>query len=168
MNFAIPALAQEARAVNRVKVEQRFTVVIGNPPYSGQSANKGAWMSALLRGQDGEMATGSYFQVDGKSLGERNSKWLNDDYVKFMRYGHRCIERTRVGLLGFVTNHSYLDNPTFRGMRQVLKDTFDAMYLLDLHGNLEEEGAVARRREGRKRVRHPTGCRGMPLTQTGW
>ena len=139
MNFAIPALAQEARAVNRVKVEQRFTVVIGNPPYSGQSANKGAWMSALLRGQDGEMATGSYFQVDGKSLGERNSKWLNDDYVKFMRYGHRCIERTRVGLLGFVTNHSYLDNPTFRGMRQVLKDTFDAMYLLDLHGNSKKK-----------------------------
>ena len=135
MDFAIPALAHEAEAVNQVKGGQRFTVVMGNPPYSGHSANKGNWIRDLLRGEDGVEATGSYFQVDGEPLGERNPKWLNDDYVKFIRYAHRCIERTGVGVLGFVTNHSYLDNPTFRGMRQSLMDTFGEMYLLDLHGN---------------------------------
>ena len=135
MDFAIPALAHEAQEVNQVKGGQRFTVVMGNPPYSGHSANKGNWIRDLLRGEDGVEATGSYFQVDGEPLGERNPKWLNDDYVKFVRYAHRRIEWTGEGVLGFVTNHSYLDNPTFRGMRQSLMDTFNEMYLLDLHGN---------------------------------
>ena len=139
MDFAIPALAHEAQAVNQVKGEQRFTVVMGNPPYSGHSANKGNWIRDLLRGEDSVAATGSYFQVDGEPLGERNPKWLNDDYVKFIRYAHRSIERTRVGVLGFVTNHSYLNNPTFRGMRQNLMDTFGEMYLLDLHGNSKKK-----------------------------
>ena len=93
----------------------------------------------MLRGEDGVEVTGSYFQVDGAPLGERNPKWLNDDYVKFIRYAHRRIERTGEGVLGFVTNHSYLDNPTFRGMRQSLMDTFDEMYLLDLHGNSKKK-----------------------------
>ena len=70
---------------------------------------------------------------------ERQVKWLNDDYVKFIRYAHRRIERTGEGVLGFVTNHSYLDNPTFRGMRQSLMDTFDEMYLVDLHGNSKKK-----------------------------
>ncbi len=139
MDFAIPALAEEAQAVNQVKAGQRFTVVIGNPPYSGHSANKGDWIRGLLRGEDGSDATGSYFHIDGKPLGERNPKWLNDDYVKFIRYAHRSIERTRVGILGFVTNHSYMDNPTFRGMRQSLKDTFAEVHLLDLHGNSKKK-----------------------------
>ena len=139
MGFAIPALAHEALAVNQVKSEQRFTVVIGNPPYSGHSANRGKWIGDLLRGGDGVEATGNYFQVDGESLGERNPKWLNDDYVKFIRYAHRQIERTGEGVLGFVTNHSYMDNPTFRGMRQSLMDTFDKMYLFDLHGNSKKK-----------------------------
>ena len=139
MDFAIPSLAQEARAVNKVKDGQRFTVVIGNPPYSGHSANKGDWIRDLLRGKDGTTTTGSYFQVDGEPLGERNPKWLNDDYVKFIRLAHRRIEQTGAGVLGFVTNHSYLDNPTFRGMRQSLTTTFGEMHLLDLHGNSKKK-----------------------------
>ena len=114
-------------------------VVLGNPPYSGHSANKGQWIRDLLRGKDGIDTTGSYFQVDGLRLDERNPKWLNDDYVKFIRYAQRRIERTGEGVLGFVTNHSYLDNPTFRGMRQSLMDTFDEIYVLDLHGNSKKK-----------------------------
>ena len=114
-------------------------VVLGNPPYSGHSANKGQWISDLLHGKDGIETTGSYFQVDGDPLKERNPKWLNDDYVKFIRYAQRRIERTGEGVLAFVTNHSYLDNPTFRGMRQSLMETFDEMYLLDLHGNSKKK-----------------------------
>ena len=109
-------------------------VVIGNPPYSGHSANKGKWIKDLLRGRV-EGSPTSYFHVDGEPLGERNSKWLNDDYVKFIRFAQWRIERTGEGVLGFITNHSYLDNPTFRGMRKSLIETFDEIYVLDLHGN---------------------------------
>ena len=128
-------IAREAASADDVKRDKPVMVIIGNPPYSGHSSNKGPWIRDLLRGEDGVERTGNYFQVDGGPLNEKNPKWLNDDYVKFIRYAHRRIERTGEGVLGFVTNHSYLDNPTFRGMRQSLMDTFDEMYLLDLHGN---------------------------------
>ena len=83
--FAIPALANEAQAVNEIKRDARFTVIIGNPPYSGHSANKGTWIRELLRGSTGNRRAENYFEVDGGSLNERNPKWLNDDYVKFIR-----------------------------------------------------------------------------------
>ena len=132
-------IAREAASADDVKRDKPVMVIIGNPPYSGHSANKGPWIRELLRGKDGVTETSSYFQVDGEALRERQVKWLNDDYVKFIRYAHRRIERTGEGVLGFVTNHSYLDNPTFRGMRQSLMDTFDEMYLVDLHGNSKKK-----------------------------
>jgi len=76
-----------------------------------------------------------YFFVDEKPLGEKNPKWLQDDYVKFLRFAQWKIEQAGRGVVGMITNHSYLDNPTFRGMRQSLMRTFDDIYLLDLHGN---------------------------------
>ena len=133
------AIAQESASADAVKREYPVMVVLGNPPYSGHSANKGNWIRNLLRGKDGNDATGNYFQVDGSKLEERNPKWLNDDYVKFIRYAQRRIEIRGEGVLGFVTNHSYLDNPTFRGMRQNLMETFDEIYLLDLHGNSKKK-----------------------------
>ena len=138
-DFAIPALADEAQAVNEVKRAARFTVIIGNPPYSGHSANKGGWIRELLRGSAGTLPVENYFEVDGGPLNERNPKWLNDDYVKFIRLAHWQIERTGLGLFGFITNHSYLDNPTFRGMRESLAATFPQIHLLDLHGNAKKK-----------------------------
>ncbi len=129
----IPALAHEAKAVNTVKRGQRFTVVIGNPPYFGHSVNNGDWIVGLLRKRI--VRSPGYFEVDGAPLGERNPKWLNDDYVKFIRWAQVTIEQAQTGLLGYITNHGYLDNPTFRGMRQSLLCTFGKNYLLDLHGN---------------------------------
>ncbi len=76
-----------------------------------------------------------YFVCDGKLLGERNPKWLQDDYVKFIRFAQWRIDQTGQGIVAFITNHGYLDNPTFRGMRQSLMKTFDTLYVLDLHGN---------------------------------
>ena len=76
-----------------------------------------------------------YKQIDGKPLGEKNPKWLQDDYVKFLRFAQWKIEQAGRGIVGIITNHSYLDNPTFRGMRQSLMRTFDDIYTLDLHGN---------------------------------
>lgn len=123
-------LAAEAKAVNEVKWYQRFTVVIGNPPYSGSSANTGQWISTLLK---------DYYQVDGSSLGERNSKWIQDDYVKFIRVGQFLCSQCSLGLLGLITNHGYIDNPTFRGMRQSLLSTFSTIMALDLHGNVKKK-----------------------------
>jgi type I restriction-modification system DNA methylase subunit len=128
----------EADAANRIKEIAPVMVILGNPPYSGHSANNGEWIKNLLKGKDTltEQQTSNYFEVDGKLIRDQGSlKWLNDDYVKFIRFGQWRIERTGYGILAFVTNHSYLDNSTFRGMRQSLIKTFDDIYVLDLHGS---------------------------------
>lgn len=132
-------LARETAAADRVKQDLPVLVVFGNPPYSGHSANKGVWIDDLLKGRvsDGSKAP-SYYDVDGQPLGERNPKWLQDDYVKFIRWAQWRIERTGAGILAFITNHSYLDNPTFRGMRRSLMQTFTDIYVLDLHGNAKK------------------------------
>jgi predicted helicase len=134
-------ISDEANEAAKVKQGYPVMVVLGNPPYSGHSANKGQWINDLLRGKDSQTGrlTGNYFEVDGQPLGERNPKWLNDDYVKFIRLAQWRIEKTGYGILAFITNHGYLDNPTFRGMRQSLMQTFDDMYILDLHGNSKKK-----------------------------
>ncbi len=130
-------ISDEANEAAKVKQNDPVMVVLGNPPYSGHSVNKGVWISELLHGIDSQTgrATSNYFMVDGHPLNERNPKWLNDDYVKFIRFAQWRIERTGYGILAFITNHGYLDNPTFRGMRQSLMQSFDEIYVLDLHGN---------------------------------
>ncbi|MHA1795282.1 MAG: type ISP restriction/modification enzyme, partial [Promethearchaeota archaeon] len=134
-------IAEEANEAGIVKQDMPVMVILGNPPYSGHSENKGKWINSLLRGQDDrtDTITENYFEVDGKPLGERNPKWLNDDYVKFIRFAQHRIEQTGYGILAFITNHSYLDNPTFRGMRQSLMNSFDDIYILDLHGNSKKK-----------------------------
>ena len=118
-------LADESHMAEAVKTTQPVLVIMGNPPYSGVSTNKGAWIMNLLN---------DYKQVDGKPLGERKT-WLDDDYVKFIRFAQWKIDQAGEGVLGFITNHSYLDNPTFRGMRQSLMASFDQLHILNLHGN---------------------------------
>jgi len=118
-------LTEEGREAKKVKEEVPILVILGNPPYFGISENKGDWITGLIE---------DYKYVDGKHFGEKKH-WLQDDYVKFIRFGQWKIDRTGEGILGFITNHSYLDNPTFRGMRQSLMRSFDEIYLLNLHGN---------------------------------
>ena len=138
----LPALAHEAKAVNEIKRKQRFTVVMGNPPYSGLSSNMGPWIDGLLKGRlpDGT-ATESYYHVDGEPLGERKV-WLQDDYVKFIRLSQWLLDGTGVGVHGYISNHGYLDNPTFRGMRWSLMQSFRRIRVLDLHGNLKKKEAA--------------------------
>ncbi len=133
-------LAREARKANLVKAKSPINVVIGNPPYRGHSANKTKWLRDLLRGKisDGSRKA-NYFEVDGEPLGEKNPKWLNDDYVKFIRFGQWRIDNTGEGILAFITNHAYIDNPTFRGMRQQLMASFSDIYILNLHGNIKKK-----------------------------
>ena len=132
--FMSEALAHEAKAANTAK-ETRFTVVVGNPPYLGLSRNMGEWIRNLLRGKEGKQTNlANYYEVDGKPLGEKKV-WLQDDYVKFFRVAQRSIDLSGSGVLGLITNHGYLDNPTFRGMRQALNLSFSKMRFVDLHGN---------------------------------
>ncbi len=131
-------IAREANAASEVKTEQPIMVIMGNPPYSGHSANNNQWSHDLIHKK---LPTGgtSYFECDGKPLGERNPKWLNDDYVKFIRFAQYRIELTGDGVLGFISNNGYLDNPTFRGMRQSLMQTFDEIRIIDLHGSTKKK-----------------------------
>ncbi len=129
-------LSEENKLADKVKKDEDILVIIGNPPYSGESANKGKWIENLVKEDvDGLQ---SYYKVDRETLssqGEKNTKWLQDDYVKFLRFAQWKIQRKGFGIVGMITNHSYLDNPTFRGMRQSLMKTFDEIYILNLHGN---------------------------------
>ncbi|MEO0182899.1 MAG: type ISP restriction/modification enzyme, partial [candidate division WOR-3 bacterium] len=126
-------LSEESHLAGVVKKETPILVVLGNPPYSGHSANINEWIEKLLKEDvDGLQ---SFYKVDEKPLAEKNPKWLQDDYVKFIRFAQWKINKTGEGVLGFITNHSYIDNPTFRGMRQSLMKTFDEIYILNLHGS---------------------------------
>ena len=123
-------LAKEAEAADRVKSETPVFVVVGNPPYSGESFNKGAWIAGKVD---------DYKRDPSGSGTVPDTKWLNDDYVKFIRFGQHLIEKTGEGVLAFITPHGWLNAPTFRGMRHALLTAFDSIYVLDLHGNYRKK-----------------------------
>ncbi len=118
-------LSSEANEANYIKRDTPVMCVIGNPPYSGISSNNSKWISDLIE---------DYKYVDGVHFNERKH-WLNDDYVKFLRYGQHFIEKNGSGVLAFINPHGFLDNPTFRGMRWNLLKTYDKIFTIDLHGN---------------------------------
>ncbi len=118
------SIAEESKEAATIKNKTPIMVIVGNPPYSGESSNRD------YKGND-------VYKVEpsGGKLQEKNSKWLNDDYVKFIRYAETMIEKTGEGIVAMITAHGYIDNPTFRGMRWHLMNTFDEIFVLDLHGN---------------------------------
>ena len=121
-------LAQESQRASLIKRESPVMIVMGNPPYSGESQNKGEWIMKLM--EDYKKEPG------GKQpLQERNSKWINDDYCKFIRLGQYYVDRNKEGVLAYICNNGFLDNPTFRGMRWNLLNSFDKIYIINLHGN---------------------------------
>ena len=124
-------LSDESQEADRVKRETPIMVVLGNPPYNGESQNNGEWIRNLIEVYKREPS--------GGALRERNPKWLNDDYVKFIRYAEHYVEKNNSGILAYISNHSFLDNPTFRGMRAHLLRTFDKIFILDLHGNYKKK-----------------------------
>lgn len=135
-------ISNENKVTSKIKLAEPVIAIIGNPPYAGMSSNKGKWIDDLLKNgykrADGTKDNG-YYMVDNEPLGERNPKWLQDDYVKFIRFAQWKIDRTGEGIVSFITNHSFLDNPTFRGMRESLLESFDRIYVLNLHGNLKKK-----------------------------
>jgi hypothetical protein len=144
----LPAVTAEVEAAQAIK-EKPILVITGNPPYSGHSKNKGAWITAQIA---------NYREGFPELSKPAQGKWLQDDYVKFIRFaqmkidggetkfindrGHvQTIEMEGVeqGVVGIITNHSWLDNPTFKGMRKSLMATFNQIYVLDLHGNAKKK-----------------------------
>ncbi|MBX7133143.1 MAG: N-6 DNA methylase, partial [Fimbriimonadaceae bacterium] len=125
-------LAEEARGASEVKRQTPIMCVIGNPPYSGESANKGEWIESLM---------GAYKREPGgkEKLKEKNSKWISKDEHKFLRLASHFIERNGEGVLAFITSHGYLSDPTLRGMRWELMRVFEKIYVLDLHGNANKK-----------------------------
>ena len=124
-NFFFSSVGAEAIGANNVKEHRYFSVVIGNPPYSGISKNNDPWISNLIE---------DYKYIDGEHFKERKH-WLNADEIKFIRLGEFLVDKNGIGILAYINPHSFLDNPTFRGMRWNLLEKFNDMYILDLHGN---------------------------------
>ncbi len=128
-------LSDEADAASLVKSQTPIMITIGNPPYAGESANKNAtWINKLM--DDYKKEPGGL-----SKLQERNPKWINDDYVKFIRLAQYYITKNGEGVIAYINPHGYLDNPTFRGMRWNLLKTFDKIYTIDLHGNAKKKEA---------------------------
>lgn len=128
--FAIPALAHEAKSVNEIKKHQRFTVVIGNPPYSVSSWNTGTWITNLA--EDYKRTVRSE---------ESQIQSLSNDYIKFLRFGQWLIETSGLGLLGLITGHGFLHGTQPRDLRRQLVEVFDRCYCLDLHGSIRRSAS---------------------------
>ena len=116
-------ITDEANAAAEIKKEKPIMVVLGNPPYSVSSANKGDHIERLME------------RYKAAVRDEQNIQPLSDDYIKFIRFAHDRIERTGYGVIGMITNHSYLSGLIHRGMREELMKSFDEIYVLNLHGN---------------------------------
>ena len=125
------AITEESNQANKVKNELPIMVVMGNPPYSGVSSNETDNANSLVEKYK--------IEPGGNQKLQERKHWLNDDYVKFIAFAENMIVKNGEGIVGFITNHGYLDNPTFRGMRWHLMDTFDSIYVVDLHGNSKKK-----------------------------
>ena len=119
------SIAEEAKEADKIKRETPIMVVIGNPPYSISSSNKGKWILQLIK----DYKTG---------LGERKIN-IDDDYIKFIRFAEHFIEKNKSGIVAMITNNSFIDGITHRQMRKHLLETFNEIYILDLHGNSKKK-----------------------------
>jgi Type ISP C-terminal specificity domain/N-6 DNA Methylase len=131
LEFVIPALAHEAIAVNRVKVEHIFTVILGNPPYSVSSWNRGPWIAGLME---------DYKRTVRQE--ESQLQALSNDYIKFLRFGEWQIERAGAGVLGLITGHGYLQGTQPRDLRAHLAATFAECLCIDLHGSVRRSNTA--------------------------
>jgi predicted helicase len=129
-------IAKENEGAEKVKRDKPVQVVLGNPPYYAKSRNKSVWITELIKLYKTE--------PEGGPLKE-HKHWLNDDYVKFIRFAHDRVMRTGYGIVAFITNHSWLDNPTFRGMRASLMRDFDTIYVIDLHGSAKNSESTPKK-----------------------
>lgn len=119
-------ISMESKDANAAKKNIPYTVIIGNPPYSVSAQNNADFIKNLVN---------DYYSCQGKPLNEKNPKALQDDYVKFIRFGTHKIQSAEMAILSFVTNHGWLDNLTFRGMREQIINQFGKILVTDLNGS---------------------------------
>jgi len=123
------SIADESKEASVIKNKTPIMVVVGNPPYSAISSNKSAnYLVKKYKVEPGGIIR----------LKERKN-WLDDDYVKFISFAESLIDKNGEGILAYITNNGFIDNPTFRGMRWHLLETFNDIYILDLHGNAKKK-----------------------------
>lgn len=122
-----PEISEESEKAYEVKEKKPILVIFGNPPYSVSSSN------IIKAGSDFHKLYDSYKENVRKE--ERNIQPLSDDYIKFIAFAHWKIKQTGQGIIGMITNNSYLDGLIHRDMRKRLLDDFDEIYVLNLHGN---------------------------------
>lgn len=116
------AISDESHEASKIKHDLPIMVVLGNPPYNVSSQNKNEYISELIKDYK-------------KDLNEKNIQPLSDDYIKFIRLAEDLIEQNGEGVIGMITNNSFLDGNIHAQMRKHLLETFDKIYILDLHGN---------------------------------
>lgn len=119
-------LSDEANEANRIKRDTPVMVILGNPPYSVSSSNKSEWIEKLAADYK-------------KDMNERNINPLSDDYIKFIRFGQHFIDKNGSGVLAYISNNSFIDGVIHRQMRKHLLESFDQIYILDLHGNAKKK-----------------------------
>lgn len=126
-SIAFPSIPVESEKARKVKNDAPIIAIIGNPPYSSVSTNMGKWIKELIN---------DYLYIDGIRIEEKSKRNnLQNDYVKFIRFAQWKLFQSEKGVIGFITDNSYLDGRTFRGMRKNLLDTFSEIYILNLHGD---------------------------------
>jgi len=142
--FASAEVAEENEYANAVKESTDIIAIIGNPPYKGASENNNPWINNLVKksqmNKAGTFASQGYAELNGNKIGEKNLKWLFDDYVKFIRLAQCMIDNNpQGGVVAFITNHGYLDNTGFKWMRLSLMKSFNRIYIINLHGNIRKK-----------------------------
>lgn len=134
--FGFDSIPQESENARKIKNDAPILAIIGNPPYSGISMNMLPQMRGLVE---------KYKYIDGQKIVERGAlqleKNLNDDYVKFISFAQGIVEKRGFGVVAYITNNGYLDNPTLRGLRKNLLDSFDELYFLNLFGSTKRGDA---------------------------
>lgn len=123
-------LSTEAQEADRVKRDTPVMVMLGNPPYKGISENNSEWITDLIKDYKKEPNSNVPLQ--------EKKNWLNDDYVKFIRLGQHFVDKNKEGIMAYINNNNFLDNVTFRGMRWSLLKSFDEIYIINLHGEMNE------------------------------
>lgn len=132
--FGFSRISEESKKAKEVKNQKDIIAIIGNPPYSGSSQNPSINKNTKKLTWIGEQIE-SYKYYENQKLDEKNPKWIQDDYVKFIRFAQYQIDSKGSGVIGYIVPHGFLDNPTFRYMRKSLMKSFSEIYILDLHGN---------------------------------
>ncbi|EAI7273901.1 DNA methyltransferase [Campylobacter upsaliensis] len=121
-------LDAEWKKARDVKHDKNLLVILGNPPYNTKSKNKGKEILELLK-------------IYKENLNETNIQPLDNDYIKFIRFSQwKLLEQgSSTGLMGFIIPNSFLDGRIHRNMRESLYKSFDAIYILNLHGSSEKD-----------------------------